>query len=63
MATIPNETLVVGDRAETDIIGAQAIGCRSALVLSGVTLAEQARTWMPPPDLIAANLSEVLNHL
>lgn len=63
MNILPNETLVVGDRAETDIIGAQAIGCRSALVLSGVTSKEQALAWMPPPDLIAADLNEVLEEL
>jgi len=37
MNTFPEETLVVGDRLETDIIGAQQLGCLTALVLSGVT--------------------------
>jgi 4-nitrophenyl phosphatase len=60
MNITPEETLVVGDRAETDISGAQAIGCRCALVLSGVTSVKQAKSWTPPPDMIAADLSEVL---
>ncbi len=33
----PNHVLMVGDRLETDIAAAQSCGCRSALVLSGVT--------------------------
>lgn len=32
-----NETLVVGDRFETDIVAGQRSGCRSLMVLSGVT--------------------------
>lgn len=63
LGTRPAETLVVGDRAETDIEGAQAIGCRTALVLSGVTTEEQALKWRPAPDLIAKDLSEVLDRI
>jgi 4-nitrophenyl phosphatase len=55
----PKETLVVGDRPETDIAGAQAIGCPTALVLSGVASLEEARAWQPPPDLIIADLDSV----
>ena len=54
---IPAEqALVVGDRPETDIAGAQQIGCRTALVLSGVTNADQASAWQPAPDIIADDL-------
>lgn len=63
MQTTPAETLVVGDRAETDIIGAQGIGCPCALVLSGVTSAEQAQAWTPSPEIIAADLNEVLDRI
>jgi 4-nitrophenyl phosphatase len=56
----PAETLVIGDRLETDIAGAQSLGCRTALVLSGVTSAEVARNWSPAPDLVAQDLSQVL---
>ncbi len=54
------ETLVVGDRLETDIAGAQQIGCRTALVLSGVATRAQAGSWSPPPDFLAADLAELL---
>ena len=63
MKSLPEETLVVGDRLETDIVGAQQLGCRSALVLSGVTGLAAARTWNPPPDYIAADLAALLHEL
>jgi 4-nitrophenyl phosphatase len=59
----PQETLVVGDRLETDIAGAQALGCRTALVLSGVTSQEEALKWSPQPDLVVADLANLLNFL
>jgi len=58
----PESTLVVGDRLETDIAGAQSIGCRTALVLSGVTDEATAREWEPEPDMIAVDLSTVLSY-
>ena len=61
--TLPEETLVVGDRIETDIVGAQNLGCRTALVLSGVSTIAQAKQWQPAPDLIADNLTTVLQTL
>jgi HAD superfamily hydrolase (TIGR01457 family) len=54
--------LVVGDRPETDMAGAQLIGCHTALVLSGVTSLEQAKSWQPAPDMIVEDL-ETLVHL
>ena len=53
----PAQALVVGDRLDTDIAGGQAAGCRTALVLSGVTTPEQAKNWSPPPDIICDNLA------
>jgi 4-nitrophenyl phosphatase len=54
------QALVVGDRPQTDIAGAQQIGCRTALVLSGVTNAKQAANWKPSPDIIADDLEKVV---
>jgi 4-nitrophenyl phosphatase len=56
----PDQVMVVGDRPETDIAGAQALGCHTALVLSGVTTAEQAKYWLPAPDFIANDLTCLL---
>src|SRR4030066_214788 len=56
----PNQAMVVGDRPETDIAGAQIIGCHTALVLSGVTTPAQANIWRPSPDIIANDLESIL---
>ena len=60
---LPQETLVVGDRPETDIAGGQVMGCFTALVLSGVTNESEARAWHPAPDLIAPDLYSLLDLL
>jgi 4-nitrophenyl phosphatase len=52
--------LVVGDRLETDIAGGQAWGARTALVLSGVSSAQQAAAWRPLPDIVATDLAELV---
>jgi 4-nitrophenyl phosphatase len=54
------ETLVIGDRLETDIAGAQAIGCRTAVVLSGVATEAEALAWQPQPDIIAKDLTSLV---
>lgn len=57
------QTLVVGDRLETDIAGAQTLGCQTALVLSGVTKEDAARAWQPAPDWIVADLTTLVRQL
>ncbi len=59
----PQSVLGVGDRLDTDIQGAQAAGCRTAVVLSGVSTLVEAQVWNPPPDLILDNLSDLINLL
>jgi 4-nitrophenyl phosphatase len=54
------ETLVIGDRLETDIAAGQSVGCPTALVLSGVSTKEQSEVWKPAPDIIAGSLSELV---
>ena len=60
LAIPAHEALVVGDRPETDIAGAQLIGCPTALVLSGVTNEDQAQAWTPAPDIIARDLETLV---
>jgi 4-nitrophenyl phosphatase len=60
LGTKREETLAVGDRLETDIAGGQAVGCPTALVLSGVATREQAKDWQPAPDIIAKDLSQLI---
>jgi 4-nitrophenyl phosphatase len=54
------ETLVVGDRLETDIAAGQSVGCPTALVLSGVSTKEQAESWKPKIDIIVDDLTTLL---
>lgn len=61
MGTKPQETLCVGDRLETDVLGGQNAGCLTALVLGGVSTYEQALTWLPQPTIIAKDLSSLLH--
>ena len=56
----PEETLGVGDRLETDILGAQAAGVYSAFVLSGASTLEQAQQMPQAPDIIVNDLSELI---
>jgi 4-nitrophenyl phosphatase len=60
LGTKKKETLVVGDRLETDIVAGQAVGCPTALVLSGVSPKEQAEEWMPKIDVIADDLFKLV---
>ena len=60
LGTKKEETLVVGDRLETDIASGSNVGCPTALVLSGVSSKEQADAWKPSPNIIAESLSELV---
>jgi 4-nitrophenyl phosphatase len=60
LGTKPEETLIVGDRLETDIAGSQNLGSPCALVLSGVTNEESAWSWSPSPDIIADSLTNII---
>jgi 4-nitrophenyl phosphatase len=60
LGTKKEETLVVGDRLETDIAAGQAMGCPTALVLSGVSTLEQANLWLPKIDWITSDLSSLI---
>jgi 4-nitrophenyl phosphatase len=63
LETKPIETLVVGDRLETDIAAGQAMGCPTALVLSGVSTRAQAEAWSPPPSFIVQDLEALVKML
>ena len=59
----PRQALVVGDRLETDILGAQRLGIPAALVFSGVTTPEQAAAWSPPPHVTAPDFAALVSWL
>ncbi|MBW6465050.1 MAG: HAD-IIA family hydrolase [Brevefilum sp.] len=55
-----DDTLAIGDRLETDILGAQAAGIHTALVLSGASTDADLRDFHPKPDIIAQDLTELV---
>ena len=61
LGTAPEETLAVGDRLETDILGGQRTGCPTVLVLSGVTSAGGGRNaGSRSPTWCCPNLADLL---
>jgi 4-nitrophenyl phosphatase len=60
LGTQKEETLVVGDRLETDIAAGQAVGCPTALVLSGVSTKSQADEWEPKINFTADDLASLI---
>jgi 4-nitrophenyl phosphatase len=63
LGVTPEQSLVVGDRLETDIAGGQKLGCRTCVVLSGVATKEEAENWQPVPYLIKNDLMDLLSVL
>jgi 4-nitrophenyl phosphatase len=63
LAVPPNQTLVVGDRLETDIAGGIQAGMRTALLLSGVTSAADLRGREVQPDWTFEDLPALLQRL
>lgn len=60
LGTKKEETLVIGDRLETDIAAGQGFGCPTGLVLSGVSTRLQADNWQPRIDVVADDLSSLM---
>lgn len=59
LGTTPEQTLAVGDRLETDILGGYKAGCKTLLVLSGVSQKKDLEKWEPKPDLVLNNVMEL----
>jgi glycerol-1-phosphatase len=57
----PGPYLMVGDRADTDLDGAQRLGWSTALVLSGVTSLADLPDLANPPDHLLADVGELLD--
>ena len=55
--------LMIGDRIETDVLAAQALGWPSALVLTGATGVPELATAPAWPDFLLRRLSDVLSDL
>jgi 4-nitrophenyl phosphatase len=62
MNASPEQTLVLGDRLETDILGAVRLNLKSAMVLSGVTTREELAHSNYQPDWVFDDISDVMQH-
>lgn len=60
LGTAPQDTLVVGDRLETDVALGRAMGSRTAVVLTGVTTEELLSRCEDPPDFVLGTLEDLL---
>jgi 4-nitrophenyl phosphatase len=56
LGAAPEHTLMIGDRLDTDIQGAHAVGMKTALVLTGVTTAADLDGTASPPDAVYPDL-------
>ena len=57
-----NETLMIGDRYDTDIAGAVKLGLLTTAVLTGISTLQEFQEADPPPHLICAGLPELLQY-
>jgi 4-nitrophenyl phosphatase len=59
----PDQTIAIGDRLETDILGAVRTGIRSLMVLTGVSSEEDFKTEDYRPTWVMADIREVTQAL
>ncbi|MCY4145483.1 MAG: HAD-IIA family hydrolase [Chloroflexi bacterium] len=60
LETQPQDTLMIGDRMNTDIAGAKALGMQTALVLTGVESLASLAVSDVQPDAVYAGLPELV---
>ena len=63
LGTIAKNTVVVGDRLETDILGGLRAGCKTILITTGVDRASSIQHKSIQPDHIVQDLTELTNLL
>lgn len=54
------ETAILGDRLETDILGGRRAGITTIMVLTGISSAAEAVAYEAPPDLIVDDLPALI---
>jgi 4-nitrophenyl phosphatase len=59
LKSLSPETIVVGDRLNTDIQGGYNAGCKTVFVLTGVNSRADLLNWSPQPDLTIDNIQDL----
>jgi len=62
MGDPPEETMVIGDRLDTDILGGLNAGCFTAMVLSGISSKEDLEISTYQPHWVFNELSDLIQH-
>jgi NagD protein len=55
----PEETVMIGDRMDTDIVGGMEAGMKTCLVLSGVSKMEDIEDFPYRPDFVFSSVAEI----
>src|SRR5207237_2926507 len=63
LALATDETIMIGDTMETDILGGVAMGYRTALVLTGSTRRDDLKRHAYRPDLILHSIGDLCDEL
>lgn len=63
LGTTPAQTLMIGDRLNTDITGAVNLGLRTAMVLTGISTAAEVRESDIQPDAVYDDLPSLVEAL
>jgi len=61
--SLPEESLMIGDRIDTDIQGAQRLGIRTGLVLTGISTREHLEDCEQKPDLVGETALDLVGYL
>ncbi len=60
MEAAPQTTAMIGDRLDTDILGADRVGLTTVLTLSGISTADDVSTSSTRPDLVCEDINELV---
>jgi 4-nitrophenyl phosphatase len=60
LGATPDETVMLGDRLETDILGGHRSGLKTICVLTGIASRAQAEAYDPRPDWIIDDLTALV---